>query len=453
MALSPAITQAGATYYWDPSGTQGTGSGGPGAWNTSDKFWSDNAGNDVAWSDTSPTGSDTAVFSGSSGTVTLDSNLSSLGLQFLTAGYSLSGTGVLTLGGSGIDASQLPSGATTIGAGLAVAAAQTWQTATGTTLTLSAPISDAPVAGGPFTVTVGTSTATGTITLGGSTANTFSGLWSLAGGTLQLNKTAGTDSIGAGGFQGAAGTTLNWLADNQVNDAASIETQGTITFNGHSETLTNLTLDGAATASTAATNGAAKTFNILGTLTIASSNGSAFTLNTNSAPGTLTTLSVRAMSLTSTGGFLMGANSTAGLTTLTIGSGGLSMMGQGEKILINVGGSTGAKGASIILGGDVTTGGSTGSNTITTNNLTVAAGSTYTIDLGGAVRTFDIGTVLTISSGSANVNLAIVNGGILKKGSAALNLNTVNSYSGPTTIDAGVLLAGSLADINTPSAI
>ena len=77
------------------------------------------------------------MFAGSTpGTVNLNSNLRALGLQFNTAGYTISGN-TLTLGAGGINASSLTTGTTTISSTLSLQGGQLWQTGAGSTLTLS----------------------------------------------------------------------------------------------------------------------------------------------------------------------------------------------------------------------------------------------------------------------------------------------------------------------------
>ena len=101
------------TLSWDPA--HSGGSGGSGTWNLNStaNWWNGSA--DVTWKDNSANGTNTAVFPGSAGTVTLSTSLSASNLQFSTAGYTLSGSGTLTLGAGGIDASGVASGTTTIG--------------------------------------------------------------------------------------------------------------------------------------------------------------------------------------------------------------------------------------------------------------------------------------------------------------------------------------------------
>ena len=70
--------------------------------------------------DNSADGTNSAIFGSTAGTVTLNSTLSASNLQFTATGYTVSGSGTLTLGAGGIDASALGSGTTTIGDALSL---------------------------------------------------------------------------------------------------------------------------------------------------------------------------------------------------------------------------------------------------------------------------------------------------------------------------------------------
>ena len=85
---SPAIA---ATLTWDPAGA----GGGDGSWNTTDSSW-DNAGTPQTWVNAA---GDTAIFGGTAGTVTLGEAISAAGLQFDTAGYTITAN-TLTLTGT-----------------------------------------------------------------------------------------------------------------------------------------------------------------------------------------------------------------------------------------------------------------------------------------------------------------------------------------------------------------
>ena len=130
---------------WDPSFSGG--SGGNGTWdlNTTANWWNGSA--DVKWLDNSTTGTNSAVFAGVAGTVNFNTALSASNLQFTAAGYTFSGSGLLTLGAGGIDASALSSGTTTIGTSLAlVPSQQPWLVGSGASLVFT---------GGTFARSVG----------------------------------------------------------------------------------------------------------------------------------------------------------------------------------------------------------------------------------------------------------------------------------------------------------
>jgi fibronectin-binding autotransporter adhesin len=92
--LSPL---SAATIDWDISGA-GVITGGTGAWNTTNTFWTTDSGaSNISWNNANI---DTARFSGTSGTVTLGENITVGGLIFSTGGYTIASTSpiALTLG-------------------------------------------------------------------------------------------------------------------------------------------------------------------------------------------------------------------------------------------------------------------------------------------------------------------------------------------------------------------
>ena len=121
---------------WDP--LLNGGGGGTGTWNLNTTANWYNGTTDVAWKDNSPNGTNTAIFGGTGGTVTVANALSASNLQFTATGYTFSGSGVLTLGTGGIDASALSSGTTTLGIGLSLPVGQQmWQVGAGGTLAIN----------------------------------------------------------------------------------------------------------------------------------------------------------------------------------------------------------------------------------------------------------------------------------------------------------------------------
>ena len=154
---------------------------------------------------------------------------------------------------------------------------------------------------------------TGTITLAGASANTFTGLTTVSAGTLALGKTAGVNAIGSNVIVGdGSGTdTLKLINSNQIPDAGNVTffTGGVLDLNGQSETINGLASntagDGTVTSGVA---GAA-------TLGVGSSNAnSTFGGLIQDGSGTV------ALAKSGTGNFTVsGANTYTGGTTLNAG--------------------------------------------------------------------------------------------------------------------------------------
>ena len=97
-----------AVLFWDPNHTAtgstvatlsgAGGNSGSTSWNTTDADWYNlSTGTDQAWNNSN---GDTAVFTGTAGTVTVASGISAGEVDFSTSGYTLTG-GSLAIGGSG----------------------------------------------------------------------------------------------------------------------------------------------------------------------------------------------------------------------------------------------------------------------------------------------------------------------------------------------------------------
>jgi fibronectin-binding autotransporter adhesin len=208
------------TLTWDPANTGG--SGGNGTWNlnSSLNWW--NGAADVKWLDNSATGTNTAVFGGTAGNVTLPNSLSASNLQFLTAGYTLSGSGTLTLGAGGIDASTVGAGTITIGPALSLSGGQQpWLIASGSTLAVTGAVNRATGAAVDFSASGITSTTLanangilgGWATVGG--ANSAAGDWAANDGSGNIITYAGytvVSSTGSSTQTGAGASTQNWIS-------------------------------------------------------------------------------------------------------------------------------------------------------------------------------------------------------------------------------------------------
>jgi autotransporter-associated beta strand protein len=176
--------------YWAPS----AGGGGTGTWSAGNTNWATAAatqGNGIQ----SPTG--TLLFAGTAGTATVSGGVNvAAGMTFSTTGYTVTNSTITLTGAS--------------------AASNTITTAASVGTTLASQL-------------VGSSgmtkAGTGTLTLGGSAANTLTGTTIVSAGTLQLNKSASTTAI-AGNLEVATGATLLISQSEQVADGSDVTLSG-----------------------------------------------------------------------------------------------------------------------------------------------------------------------------------------------------------------------------------
>lgn len=264
-----------------------------------------------------------------------------------------------------------------------------------------------------------TKTGNGTLTFSGGYANTYTGITRINGGALVLAQNAGVTAV-AGDIVVNAGGTLTMNANDQIADTAGItvNTGGTISPWSRTETIAYYTQNGGGV--TASGNSGQVT--ILGAMKLLG--GNVFTINSSSIPAHF-----RMGSLEVTGtNVLVGGNNGIGIgrSTITVGSGGLSMAG-GRIITLY----RGSAGTVLNLEGNFTGVG----------NNSIIADSTGAIEpelnLGSDTRTFDIAT-----GGNTSISVGIVGmGGLTKTGAGTLTFigNLANTYSGTTTINEGIL--------------
>ncbi|HUT34518.1 MAG TPA: autotransporter-associated beta strand repeat-containing protein [Planctomycetota bacterium] len=176
-----------------------------------------------------------------------------------------------------------------------------------------------------------TKAGTGTLTLGNAStgspvANTYTGLTTVAAGTLDLNKTAGNNAIP--GDLTITGGSVVLLAANQIADtcAVNLASPGSLNLNGNAETVGSLagsgtlTNGGAAATLTTGGNGATTDFSgaITGALALTKAGAGAMTLSgaaDNTYTG-LTTVSAGTLNLNKD----PGSNAIGGNLTITGGS-------------------------------------------------------------------------------------------------------------------------------------
>ncbi len=295
--------------------------------------------------------------------------------------------------------------------GTAGTVARTFDIASGADLTV-APV----ITNGAATSASIIKNGAGVLLLSGTEANTFTGGATVNAGTLRLNKTAGITAMN-GDIVVNSGGTLQLSASHQIADTAGITLNGgTMASWSTDETVAFFTQNAGGLTS----GGNVGHVTITGALTLAGGN----TLVINSNPGSANPASWDVGSaLLSGADILIGGSNGAGnpRTSLTIGAGGLTMLGR--NLTMNVGDA----GVILNLNGDFT---GIGTNNINTNS---SASVQPLLEIGGASRAFNVfggtTTIGVIISGSG--------GSLVKTGNGLLQLTTASTYSGITTAAGG----------------
>ncbi|MCE9589610.1 MAG: autotransporter-associated beta strand repeat-containing protein, partial [Planctomycetes bacterium] len=379
--------------WWDPDGT-GSVSGGTNNWNTTNNFWSTTSTGSgwTAWRNSGTGAADVANFISGSGTLTLTTGITVRGLLFSSGPYLVTGN-TLTLSNTG-------SGS--------VAGGEVQVTGSN-----SAEIASI-LAGTAGMIKSGT----GTLTLSGASANTYTGTTSVNGGVLALNKTGvnaiiGNITVG----DGAGNDVLRLDNSNQIIDTAVLTFNGT----GANAGIFRLNAFNETVAGIASTGGAGVIENGGATdsvLTINNSGAQSFAgvIQDGSGAGLLNLSKLGAGTLT-----LSGTSSTYSGTT-TISAGILQAAGSGSL------------------------GDGSASNTLIFAGGTLQATGTITSP---STRGITLSSTGLIDTNSQSITLAgVISGanGLTKSGAGTLTLSGASTYTGVTTVSAGTLAFGTIAN-------
>jgi len=273
-----------------------------------------------------------------------------------------------------------------------------------------------------------------TLTLNGTSANTYTGLTTVSAGGLTLAKSAGVDAISGDVLVNGTGT-LTLGASDQIKNTSSVEvaTGGSFAMTTFNEAVNGLKLTGGSI--TGGASGAPVTLTVGTSIDLQGGTTSANVILAGTAGATKTTSGTVTLS---------GANTYTGTTTLNAGTLQLGVNGVGAvgavtsgpvgtgTLALNGGKLSSAGGSGRTLFNAVTIGGNVIlGDAVNNGTLTFSAG----VDLGGSART------LTTAS-NVNFNGAVSNGSIIKDGSGILSLGGANTYNGITISGGTVSITG-----------
>ncbi|HZZ27367.1 MAG TPA: autotransporter-associated beta strand repeat-containing protein [Pirellulales bacterium] len=283
-------------------------------------------------------------------------------------------------------------------------------------------ILEAPIAGTSTTELV--KTGSGTLQFAGD-GNSYAGLTTIQSGTLELNKFSGYAILGDSTPVDVLvnGGTLRWLRPSQMGLITIRLTSGTVDLNGQSDSFTSLQNEGG---------------------TFVTGAGGSLSLATVSWTAGTNTIS---------------ANSQVSIAEATI-TGGTNVVQGGLAIATSLD----ITGATLTLQSDATSPGGILLNNTTVNINSHASDTTAHIASGGSAALAGTITALSTTTCAFNVEQGFTSSGIdldvgariinpfsgsmsvTKSGAGTLRLSSASTYTGGTTINAGVLIvAGSIS--------
>jgi len=420
---------------------------------------------------TTPGSSDVATWAstslGENLTLGTSSSWSNINVTGALSSIGVTGAGTLTLGASGITLGTAAANVT-LATPIALGASQTWDVASGRFLIASGIISG--------TSTNLTKATAGTLTLSG--ANTFTGTVTITAGTLIATTLAdGSSASSIGQSTNAAanlvlsGGTLRYTGPAvSTNRGFTLNASSTINSSTGALNLTNTATPGYGTANaartltlaggspTANTLAATLTNNGTGAITVIKSGGGIWTLSgSNSYTGTTTISAI----VSTNGGLAYGGTLVA--TTLADG-GSPSSIGQstnaatnlvlGNGTILKYTGGAASTNRSFTINGDSNniigaTLDASGTGAINfTNTATPGYGTaafTRTLSLGGSSTATN--TLSALLANNTTAAFSLIKFGI---GTWSLNGTAVNSYTGSTTVNGGILQED-LSNLATPT--
>ena len=280
----------------------------------------------------------------------------------------------------------------------------------------------------------------------------------MSNGVLTLNKTSGVVAVGGDLVLNGSSKLLYGASKNeQIANTASITINGSQSvFNGSTwgaitgantfnETIASLTVtDGqfnTGTTSNWTVTGAGVFDGSSGDARFAAFSGTSISFNSLSLTAmTGTTIT------TGSDSFVLGGNQ-PNATTLTVGSGGLTL--NGSTLGLNKGVSSGNAGSRLILDGNITTTGSSASS-IASNLGTFGISDILLSSTAGTITR----TITTGSGADLTISVPITNGnattaGIIKDGPGMLTLSGNNTFNSATTVAGGTLLLSGNGTLGT----